>query len=58
MMCYKDRTFCRDKDCIKFNECYYALTDKIKLDAEIWWQGKDAPIAVHTNRLGCFKENK
>jgi hypothetical protein len=57
MMCYHDKSFCKDKDCKKFNECKDAFTDYHKA-AAIRWMGEDAPVAFYGNRLDCFEEVK
>ena len=45
MICYRDKTWCL-KAC---DGCPDALTDKVRADAEKWWesfkQGPGAPIA-------------
>lgn len=54
MMCYRDMTFCKAENCVKFNECPRALTEQVKQAAERWM--KDAPIAVFTAPPSCFQE--
>jgi len=59
MLCYKDRTFCNDKDCKKFNTCERALTEEVRLYAEVWWKtfntSYGVPIAIYTDRLECYE---
>jgi hypothetical protein len=59
-MTYKDMTFCKAwKECKKGNKCERAYTEKLIVDATIWWGGPNAPIAV-TDKFDCFelKEEK
>lgn len=42
MICFKDRTFCKTPGCTK----EHAYTEKVIKDAERWWGGPGAPIAV------------
>ena len=56
MICFRDKTFCNSKDCKSFKGCISALTDEVKKDAEKWWGGKDAPIAVYGGNPACFEE--
>lgn len=51
MICYRDMTFCNAK-CLNLT-CSMKLTDKVKDDADRWWQAKGAPIAVSDFSDGC-----
>ena len=56
MLCYKDSTFCNFYlECKKGNKCSRALTDKVKEDAERWWDNEDYPICVYLDKPDCFK---
>lgn len=44
MICYRDRVYCSSPYCR--NRCGRQLTGAIRLDAEAWWGGPDAPIAL------------
>jgi len=38
MICYRDMTFCQNKDCAKFGkDCFRSLTDQVLKDAKKWW---------------------
>jgi len=52
MLCYRDRTFCNDVTCKKFNTCKTALTTEISNGAI----RIGLPIAQYTDRLECYKE--
>ena len=54
MMCYKDRTFCINKNCKEFLKCSRALTPEVQADAERWWGSPDAPIVV--SHFNCEEE--
>ena len=60
MMCYRDSTFCPYyNECSKGKTCRWALTDKVKSDADKWWGNEGAPICVYDGKPECFiaKEN-
>lgn len=56
-MSYKDSTFCKAKDCIKFNTCHRALTDDVKASAEMWWGNGEALIStfIEPEKLDCYE---
>lgn len=55
MMCYRDMTFCAfNEECKDGPTCPRALTKKVRDDAEKWWGGPGAPIAMFMNYPGCF----
>jgi len=58
MICYRDKTFCKYRDCGKFGSCDRALTEFVKDSAEKWWGNKDAPIAVFIDKPECYEEKK
>ena len=58
MICYKDITFCKYKECIKFKNCKVALTDEIKKDAEKWWGNKDYPIVTYIGKPKCYESEE
>jgi len=57
MISYLDRMFCPFYiDCWHGGECRCALTPKVRKDAEVWWNGPEAPIAEYTEKPKCFME--
>jgi len=54
MTSYRDRLFCRDKDCANFETCDRAYTDEVATDAFRWWGGEDAPVAFSDFSSVCF----
>lgn len=59
MINYRDMTFCTAKSCQKFGrECSRSFTDRVQLDAEIWWGGRagSPPVAKFTDpeKLECY----
>ncbi len=58
MMGYKDMTFCRYKDCKKFNVCYRALNEKVLSDAKKWWGKEGAPIIEYAEKPECYNGDK
>lgn len=44
MMCFKDMTFCDNKECVA--KCDRRLTDKILEAAKRWWGSDKAPVCV------------
>ena len=53
MICYRDRTFCKEDGCKKFSECPRALTEKIKKDAEEF----GLPIMQFASIPECFESD-
>jgi hypothetical protein len=53
MICYRDKTFCPARDCVKFHQCPSALTELVSMQAD----EAGLPIARFTNpeRLSCYK---
>jgi len=46
MICYLDQTWCLHSKYECVNEaCPFYLTDKEEARAEVWWGGKDFPVA-------------
>jgi len=59
MICYKDRTFCKDEECKHFGvNCDKSLTEETKQDAYKWWGNEKAPIAIYIGKLNCFEAKK
>jgi len=58
MMCYQDRTFCRDKECAQYEKCSSAYRKEHEAGALRWWGKEGAPVAFYSGRLACFVENK
>jgi hypothetical protein len=58
MMCYRDKEFCTHEICADFESCPDALTPRIKIEADLWWGSKGAPICIHEEKTKpeCFKE--
>lgn len=56
MICFRDMTFCPAEECLSFESCPRALTDKVKADAEQWWGDSGAPICLYVNppELPCY----
>jgi len=54
MICFRDKTFCADIDCVKFEVCPKAFTEKEKIASIEWWGSKDAPISFYRYRLDCY----
>jgi hypothetical protein len=56
MISYKDMTFCElHKMCEDGETCHRALTDEVKKDADKWWGGVSAPLAIADFKDVCFK---
>jgi len=53
MICYKDKTYCEAKNCIKFNDCPRSLTEAVKKAAA----DADLPLAYFENPtlLQCYE---
>lgn len=58
MICYKDRTWCLQKDCAKFETCPRALTDKEDEQAQKWWGGADYPVSAWVEQQECFEQKQ
>lgn len=43
MICYKDQTYCGSN--VEKHTCDREFTEQDTKDAEIWWGGKDYPVA-------------
>ena len=54
-MTYKDRTWCTDYTCKKFDSCATAFTHEEKEKAIAWWGGTDAPVSLYSDRLLCYE---
>ena len=52
MICYKDMTFCEDKECKHFGPCKRSLTDEVKQKADDF----GLPVAVAMDKMDCFEE--
>lgn len=50
-MCFRDMTFCIAK--CGNTACPKMLTERVRQDAQKWWKGDDAPIAVSDLSPGC-----
>jgi len=56
MICYRDKTFCKEYTCKHFNvDCDRSLTEQVIFDAHQWWGGADAPISVFVDRPECYE---
>jgi hypothetical protein len=55
MICYKDRTFCCDAECIN-QECWRYFGHQQQKDAEEWWGGPEAPVAFADFSGECGKK--
>jgi len=60
MLCYKDMTFCREKECRNWEACARAMTKEREKAAGEWWeQGgglpEDAPVCYFSNAPECFQ---
>jgi hypothetical protein len=54
MICYKDMTFCKHyKDCAIAYKCHRPLTPEVQADADKWWKGEGAPIAIFMEQPSC-----
>lgn len=58
MISFKDMTFC-SSPCGN-TECYRKLTPQVLNDAEAWWGGEGAPMAIANMASSCpqFVEEK
>jgi hypothetical protein len=54
MLCYRDRTFCKFRDCKKFTTCHRALTEDIEKVAEDF----GLPIAKFVDKPECFEDKE
>ena len=50
MITYRDRTFCDQSECAKFDDCPTAANDKVRVQAE----ASGLPISI-TKYEGCFE---
>lgn len=61
MICYKDKTWCTFSECKRSKDCKSFLTDKIKEDADKWWNiiGPyiPAPIMKYTTKPKCYEQD-
>lgn len=59
MICYKDKTWCTFSECKNSKDCKSFLTDKIKEDADKWWNIAGhyvpAPIMKYTTKPKCYE---
>lgn len=60
-MCFRDRQYCKDKSCAKFNTCDRAFTVRVEIAADKWWVrggGKpgEAPVDLNVERPECFEK--
>ena len=57
MICYKDKTFCRESTCANFKTCHRALTEEVKENAKKWWGGDDYPICTYAegDKPSCYE---
>ena len=57
MLCYKDRTFCKDDTCHYFTlGCHRALTKKIKQDAHDFGLPISVMMPQEGEHLDCWKQ--
>ena len=52
MICYKDKTFCAEINCVAFGTCHRALTD----DAQRRADDAGLDVAVFDEAPDCFEE--
>ena len=59
MICYKDKTWCTFSECKYSKDCKSFITEKIKEDADKWWNITGhyipAPIMKHTTKPKCYE---
>ena len=59
MICYKDKTWCTFSECKHSKDCKSFLTDKIKEDADKWWNTKEphkpVPIMKYATKPDCYE---
>jgi hypothetical protein len=61
MMCYRDRTFCKQDDCKKRETCIDYFSEYHKKKAKEWWGkggGKrgEAPVCFLVNAPECYEK--
>lgn len=56
MICYRDMTFCRAKECGKFSTCHRAVTDEVERAS----QDMGLPLCLWANpkKLECYQAPK
>lgn len=59
MITYKDKTWCTFSECKHSKDCKSFLTEKIKEDADKWWNITGpyipAPIMKYTTKPKCYE---
>lgn len=56
MISYKDKTFCVQGKCVKWDCCPDALTEEVIEKAHEWWGSSEAPISCHSGKPPCYEE--
>jgi len=55
---FKDKQFCTFyKECWHKDTCSRPLTPEVKIMADIWWGGSEAPIDTFMEKPDCFMED-
>ncbi len=55
MICYKDRWWCPNSDCKKFDSCYRALTEEEKANAKRIGLGDYIDKPAEPKALECYE---
>ena len=59
MITYKDKTWCTFSECKHSKDCKSFLTNKIKKDANEWWdkskQHAPTPIMTYLTKPDCYE---
>jgi len=58
MICYKDKTFCKESTCKNFGPCPRTFTEEIRKGAEKWWGSKEAPVCFFISAPNCYEKKE
>lgn len=57
-MGYGDKTWCTFNECVKFDKCGRAFTEKERQKAKKQWGSDDYIYSAFVNKPECFKDKK
>lgn len=55
MMCYKDRTWCRETTCIHKSKCDRFFADTDAANAKVWWGSEHPAVCFFAERPECYQ---
>jgi hypothetical protein len=54
---FKDRTWCIDKKCAKYDQCDRSFKSSDAVAAKQWWGSDSYPLSVFGERRECFVQS-